>query len=243
MEAETKIVTPKKQPWGALASLVVSFSAYAISQYVVLGIVLVFGGIYGASQVESSLSEPWVSLVIAGISALVLLAVVWLFLKTRHVRIRDLGFYKPTLRGIGTMLTAYGMYFVALIITITAVSALFPAFNVDQVQDIGFTDATGWQLLLAFLGLVIVAPIAEEIFFRGFLYKGLARSWPKWVAAIVASALFGLAHLQWNVGIDTFILSLLLIYVLEKTGNLWLCIGLHSIKNLIAFLALFIFAR
>jgi membrane protease YdiL (CAAX protease family) len=120
-------------------------------------------------------------------------------------------------------------------------NAFVPAFNGDQAQDVGFVGAKGWQLALAFIGLVIIAPVSEEIFFRGFLYRGLRRSWPKWLAAVGTSALLALAHGQWNVGVDVFILSMLLIFVYQKTGNLWLSIGMHATKNLIAFLFLFVF--
>jgi len=47
--------------------------------------------------------------------------------------------------------------------------------------------------------------------------------------------------LLWVAGIDTFILSLVLIYLREKTDSLYASIGLHMLKNTIAFLGLFVF--
>jgi len=96
-------------------------------------------------------------------------------------------------------------------------------------------------LVLAFIGLVVLPPIAEEMLFRGFLYRGLAKRLPKILSALITSGLFALLHFQWNVSLDVFVLSLVLIALYEKTKNLWVCVGLHAIKNGIAFLALFVF--
>ncbi len=233
----------KKPKWGALASLVVSFSSYVLSQYILVAFLLVLGVFLGKNVVESNLDTPWVSLALAAVSSILMIGFVWLFLKRRNVKIKELGFIKPTSKGIGLMLVSYGFYFVLLVVTMVVVTALIPSFDENQVQEIGYENVVGWQLVLAFIGLVIIPPVTEEIFFRGFLYKGLANSWPKWIAAIVASLLFALAHMQWNVGIDVFLMSLVLIYLYEKTGNLWLCVGLHALKNLIAFLALFVFVH
>ena len=89
---------------------------------------------------------------------------------------------------------------------------------------------------------MVVAPISEELLFRGFLYGKLkSRKLKPLFSAIVTSLLFGLVHGQLNVGIDTFILSMMMIYLLEKRQSLWVTIMLHMIKNGVAFLALFVF--
>jgi membrane protease YdiL (CAAX protease family) len=62
-------------------------------------------------------------------------------------------------------------------------------------------------------------------------------------AAIFTSGTFGLVHGQWNVAIDTFILSMVMIFLYEKTKNLWACVFLHGLKNLVAFLALFVLSQ
>jgi membrane protease YdiL (CAAX protease family) len=77
--------------------------------------------------------------------------------------------------------------------------------------------------------------------FRGFLYRGLAKRWPKYIAAAVSSLLFAVVHFQWNVGVDVFVLSMVMILLYEKTKNLWVCVALHGLKNLVAYLMLFVF--
>jgi membrane protease YdiL (CAAX protease family) len=67
-------------------------------------------------------------------------------------------------------------------------------------------------------------------------------------AVILTSLIFASAHLPeggaagllYIAALDTFILSLVLIYLREKTGGLWASITLHAIKNGIAFVALFV---
>jgi hypothetical protein len=83
---------------------------------------------------------------------------------------------------------------------------------------------------------------------RGFLFSSLKRGMTVVVAAIVTSSIFAIAHLQfgsdapllWLAAIDTFVLSLVLCYLRQKTGSLWPCIGLHMIKNGLAFTVLFL---
>lgn len=132
----------------------------------------------------------------------------------------------------------YGLLSAGLL---TLVVYLFPAFPANEVQDVGFSalgDRTSY--ILAFTTLVIVAPIAEEVLFRGYLYGKLRGAVPVWVAAIVTSIVFGAIHGQWNVAIDVFALSLILCSLREITGSIWAGVLLHMLKNSIAFYFLFI---
>jgi membrane protease YdiL (CAAX protease family) len=94
---------------------------------------------------------------------------------------------------------------------------------------------------LAFVTLVVVAPIAEEIIFRGYMYGKLKKFVPIWVAILATSLLFGAVHGAWNLAIDTFALSIVLCSLREFTGNIWASILLHMVKNGIAFYILFIY--
>ena len=123
-----------------------------------------------------------------------------------------------------------------------------PGLNVNQQQDIGFTNVHGaGALILTFISLVILPPLAEEIMVRGFLYSTLKKAMPALSAVLLTSALFAAAHLPeggaagplYIAALDTFVLSLVLIYLREKTGSLWGSITLHATKNGIAFVALF----
>ncbi len=142
---------------------------------------------------------------------------------------------------IGLAPLTYIAYVLCLLTILSVVTTTIPGFQPDQAQDVGFktlTTQTGY--LLAFVTLVVVAPIAEEVLFRGYLYGKLRRHVPLWAAALATSMLFAAIHGQWNVAIDTFILSLFLCGLRELTGSVWAGILVHMIKNGMAFYLLFI---
>ncbi len=149
---------------------------------------------------------------------------------------------RPHVSDVGLVVLGYGAYLVLTVALGVLVQALWRDFNAGQLQESGFQHLSGsFEFAAAFLALVIIAPLAEELLFRGYLFGKLRESAGFWLSALLTSALFGAVHLQWNVGLDVFALSLVLCYLREKTGVLWGCIGLHMLKNSIAFLLLFVY--
>ena len=116
-----------------------------------------------------------------------------------------------------------------------------PWIDLEQSQDVGFAGISQpYEYVLAFIALVILPPIAEEVLFRGYLFGRLRSRMRLVLSALIVSVAFGFVHGQWNVGIDTFVLSLFLCYLREATGSLWAPIVLHAIKNGLAYALLFI---
>jgi len=144
-------------------------------------------------------------------------------------------------KDIGLAPAGFIVYFIGSSLLVYLASQVFSGFDVNQVQEVGFTRLSGYdEYALAFVTLIIVAPVAEEILFRGFLYGRLRRRMPIWVAILVTSALFGFIHGQWNVGLDVFALSIVLCSLREITGGIWSGILLHMLKNSVAFFIIFI---
>jgi uncharacterized protein len=247
----------KKPHWGPLEAIGVTvfvyFAAYFASQ-LLLGVGL--GLFADASRrpihevglmAESSVAVQFVaSLLFYGLIALF----VYLFLRLRRTAWAAIGWVKPRLRDLGYALLGFLAYFVGFIMISQAVKLLLPGLNLDQRQEIGFSTSNGGgSLLLVFMSLVVLPPLVEEIITRGVLYGGLRTKLPVVIAAIITSIMFAAAHLQvgtgnallWVAAIDTFTLSLVLVYLRQKTGSLWPSIGLHALKNGVAFLALFVF--
>lgn len=171
-------------------------------------------------------------------------------LRSRRQSFGSLGLTRPKLIDGLYIAGGFVAYFAFYALLLAAIVPLVPSLDVAQRQDVGFDTATGLIALIpVFITLVVLAPVTEEILVRGFLFGSLrARMSLVW-AALVASLVFGAAHLfggeqgaplLWIAGIDTFVLSLVLCYLREKTGRLWAGIGLHALKNGIAFVALFI---
>ncbi|HUB93046.1 MAG TPA: type II CAAX endopeptidase family protein [Verrucomicrobiae bacterium] len=174
---------------------------------------------------------------------------VWWFLRLRGTNLRIIGWRKPRWWDVALMLCGFAVYFFGYIVLLTIATHLFPSLNVNQKQELGFQNVQGGKnLLLTFLSLVILPPLAEETVFRGFIFTGL-RARLKWGwALVITSVLFGTAHLEfgtgqplvWVAGLDTFTLSLVLCYLRQKTDSLWPGILLHALKNSVAFMALYI---
>jgi membrane protease YdiL (CAAX protease family) len=96
-------------------------------------------------------------------------------------------------------------------------------------------DTTG--LAMAGLLACIAAPIAEEVFFRGFLFRGLLRH-GKWLAAIAVSFVFAVAHLSVGAVIPFFLVGLTMCYLYWRRGCLWDTILFHLIFNSTSFILL-----
>jgi membrane protease YdiL (CAAX protease family) len=113
--------------------------------------------------------------------------------------------------------------------------------NFEQAQDTGFAQiTTQFEYILAFVSLVIIAPFAEELLFRGYLFGKLRKYVPLWLAILVTSTLFAAVHGQWNVALDVFVLSVVMCLLRVASGSLWPSILLHMMKNGIAYYFLFI---
>lgn len=147
----------------------------------------------------------------------------------------------PILKDVGYGLLAWGAYMAITTLVTVGLSSYAPGVDLEQAQDVGFKNITGsFDILYAFLVIVVIAPVVEEIVFRGYLYGSLRPRMPWWVAAVVVSVLFGLVHGQINVAIDTFFLSMVICYLRDRTGAIWSGIFVHSLKNALAFYILFV---
>lgn len=143
----------------------------------------------------------------------------------------------------------YAVYFVSFFVLVLVIQKFLPDLNKDQDQQLSFSlSASGLGLVVVYVGIVILPAIAEEVLCRGYLYGGLRKKISPKVAGLIVSGLFAAAHLQfgsgepllWMAAIDTFVLSLVLVYLREKTGSLWSSVLLHGIKNSTAFIVLFV---
>ena len=124
---------------------------------------------------------------------------------------------------------------------ITAIFNLLPWFNASEAQELGFSHyMMGGERVIAFLLLAVIAPIAEEIIFRGWLYGKLRVKIPKWVAILVTSLVFGLVHMQWNVGVTVFAMSVITCSMREITGTIYAGTLVHIINNSVAFYLVYV---
>ena len=247
-----EITKDKPAFWDPIQTIIFTIAVYLSSQLVASLIILTVPLAFGLSGVKL---ENWLEgavgqfIFIFMIEGLVLL-LLWELLRLKKSTFATIGLAWPKLIDLAWALMGFGVYFLLYLFIAAFAKALFPSIDFEQQQQVGFETAqANWELILVFFSLVVMPPIVEEILARGFLYTGLKTKWPKWLAVLVTSAMFAMAHLQfgsgapllWVAAIDTFTLSLVLIYLREKTGGLGAPIALHMLKNGIAFILLFVF--
>ncbi|WP_296405006.1 CPBP family intramembrane glutamic endopeptidase [Psychrobacter sp.] len=118
--------------------------------------------------------------------------------------------------------------------TLTYILDKNPTAFVDDLYD---SVHPKWLLIIA---MVIVAPIYEEVMFRGILWRAVKEQFDGtkgfWMATIVTSVLFSIIHLQYEFYEMSvvFVLALLLSFARAKSGSLYLPILIHMINNGIA---------
>jgi beta-phosphoglucomutase len=102
---------------------------------------------------------------------------------------------------------------------------------------------TAGSIPILLVALLIAAPLAEEVLFRGFMFEGLARSAVGLPGAmLITSAVWAALHLQYDFyGIgQIFFSGILLGYARVRTGSLYTCIIMHAVMNMIATVELLI---
>lgn len=123
---------------------------------------------------------------------------------------------------------------------ILAGSALDPAVErrIDEIQEIGTAP---WQIALTVVAVVVLAPLGEELLFRGLLLRALVRRMRFWPAAVVSSLLFAAAHadayLLWPRAIALFGTGLVLAWLYRWRGY-WASVTAHATVNAVAAVAL-----
>lgn len=152
---------------------------------------------------------------------------------------------------IGLSILAVLPYFILSALVIYIGTEVFTVIDPDVGQQLGF-DAPSMRIeyLLAFLVLVVFAPLGEELLFRGYFLGKLSERVSKWLAVFVTALVFGLLHLpgftesgvvlQWGAAADTFAMGLTAGVLRMLSGSIWAGVLLHAIKNGIAFYFLFI---
>ena len=173
-------------------------------------------------------------------NALAGLGVIWLILRKYKVGWDSIGLRKFNVLKSSALIIAMFVAFVALAYAALIITKiLLPGFDPNQAQVNEFTSAiTGNARIISFFALVVIPPIVEEILFRGFMFPAFAGKVGIFFGALFSSMLFGIAHLQANVGVYTIVLGLLLCYMYKRTGSIIPGMVLHMINNYVAFAAL-----
>lgn len=236
-----------KKRWVAAAVASIGLLAWVVVGFFGAQVLVLFGWPVLASIVPAidTLSETVTQFILTALVYLFTLIIVigGVFLLRQRITKAELGVDKaPSWLDVLLAPAIFVGYLIVSSLVVLAASNLVPGFDVQQTQEIGFNNIAGQaDLFVVFIALVVVAPIAEEVLFRGYLYGKLRSYTGIIVATLLTSALFGAVHLQWNVAVDTFILSLAMCGLREITGSIWAGTLVHMLKNGLAFFLIFIY--
>ncbi len=158
----------------------------------------------------------------------------------RRIHWKYLGFGKFTLNAIGM---GCGLLLGAYVIII-AHNALLSLFGIspqgDQIIEIfKQLESPVWFFITG----AVVAPIVEEIFFRGFLFQGFRQKYGWMPAVFLSSAIFGAAHLDPVSLIPTFVLGCVLAYVYHRSNSVWPGILFHAAINSFSLTAVYVMSQ
>ena len=195
-----------------------------------------YGLVYSAGTFSLRLGvDLWAALVPTLFELLYLIPVWWFSVRKYHASLKTLGFvnfkFSVLAAGLGLLLVYY----------------IFSIFYASLLDDLGLrvqTDltpilrrlSTPWPL---FATTVVVAPLVEETFFRGFVFGGLRSRYDWHWAAAISAALFAAAHMQITFFIPAFILGYLFAYLYQRSNSIWPGIIIHIVINALAVTVLY----
>jgi membrane protease YdiL (CAAX protease family) len=227
---------PRWPAWTAPVALIGALVLAAVGAFVVDLPALALG-----VTISTSHTPPGITIADTFVQdvAFVVAAVYCARLGGRTVRAWQLGLRPPC-----TGWRSAAKYIFLLIFAFFVLSALWTVvFNPSKeklLEQLGSNEGSGLLILSAGLTCV-VAPIGEEILFRGFIFTAL-RSWRGTLpAALITGVLFGAVHAGSAPTLDLVPLAALgvgLCLLYRRTGSLYPCFVAHSLNNSIAFAAL-----
>jgi uncharacterized protein len=217
--------------WGYWATLAWGILAFLAGQFVALGVLIW----WRVGDVDTLIDVPFDGITVTlfilvanPITVAILAAAVRL---ARASQVEYLALVLPTANYVRTGV-------VGLVILIVIGDALLYFGGQDlvtqfQLQSYATASAEGWLPALL-IAAVIIAPAAEEVIFRGFLFRGWVRSDRlAWVAIVVISVLWAALHVQYDaIGIaQIFVVGLFLGWLRWRSGSTLLTFFLHALFN------------
>ncbi len=222
--------------WAVPAGIGVGLGIWIITSVVMAGVAVALGSSVAHPSPGISLAQDVLSDLSFVSGALVLTVVL------ARARPADFGYRRvwPPLAIGAFVAAAVGYYVISLVY-----ASLVKLHGTDKLpSELGASKSTA-ALIGATVFVCVIAPMAEEFFFRGFIFGGLRRlrvvvggiDVGTWLAAAITGVLFGVVHAgsaspQYLIplGIFGFVLCLLR----WRTGSLYPCMALHSVNNALA---------
>ncbi len=113
---------------------------------------------------------------------------------------------------------------------LSAVYPILPQKLADQYTEL-MEQLIGGNIWLSLFVTVILAPLAEELLFRGVTMRKAQKIMPFMAANVLQAVLFGIYHMNWIQGVYAFVLGMILGFTAEYFHSVWASILLHAFIN------------
>ena len=230
-----------KATWSWYEALVVYFLAFLLAGLATLPVIRVM-------ESDTDLTN----IVLSVVAAIVILAVLLLWLQIKHsgwLRVMGLPERGTWGKEIGSgVLFGLGLYPVMVIVVGGLLTFLLQAISGEHVEapeQVGeHLPAIGSALTIVYA--IVIAPIGEELFFRGVLFRSLRDRYGFWVGAVGSAIGFGLIHFIPGSVVDAVLLmivmfftGLALCFIYERRGTIVVPIAAHMTFNVIGIVLIF----
>lgn len=213
------VPTPEAQEYSVPWSVLDSWIGVLLLALVNIGLLAIV-----SQDLSRQLVQSW-TLIIVQLAYLLPLVLIFTW---RRISWKYLGFgrFDRNVMGLGCGLLI-ASYAIILIHNLILVALKIDTQGSEILELFASLESPAWFF---FVGAVL-APIVEEIFFRGFLFQGFRQKYGWVTAALLSSAIFAAAHLDLVALIPTFILGCLLAYVYHRSNSVWPAVILHVLVN------------
>lgn len=213
------------QNYGGRKALVVFISAQLMGTGLALGL---------ANRALELVARPGIGMeVLRGMPALMIILAFWLELALRNIKAT------ASLTQIFQRIRRHDIAAIALfnlaigILSIIAILLGIHRLSPDSLSEaLTPSQSSLFALLVGAVTSTTIAPISEEIVFRGWLFNALRRRLRLWPAIILSSLAFAAIHPSIS-SVTTLIFGMLAAIAYYKTQNLWVSILIHALNNLL----------
>lgn len=183
--------------------------------------------------------ESTANLFLYGIQTLTLLVPIYLFTRIKYNSTsKDFGLIPiRAWKLIKNVIIGFLLYYLASAIFLQlqlSYDIQIPGYG-EQESHIPIFGESLDGMILGGIIIVFIAPIVEELFFRGYLYQIMRKYVHIGWASVLSASIFALFHLEFQVFIPIFILGLVLNWLFQRSGSLWTPIAFHMVNNAFAF--------
>lgn len=214
--------------WGDMLAVIGIYLLATVATSIVVAIIAAVSG--GAENLAERISSGPMSVLSYALSMGLTIVGTLIYKKLRRGGGKA---FRLSMRGFNPMLILWG--FVLILITgivIEPLLELFPESFLKMVDQMGMHG--GWSILM----LVILAPVMEEVLFRGILLESVRSKYNSGRAIVVSALMFGVIHFIPQQVVNAFVIGLILGFIYVRTDSLWPVIIIHALNNAMAYVVM-----